>query len=61
MPQRDRAAGSPFGHGRAVNADPVGQVLLRPAEINELAIDPTADCGSRSSPALLSAARSPRR
>ena len=43
MPQRDRPARGPFGHGGAVDADPVGQVVLGPAEDEEFPVDPGPD------------------
>src|SRR6185437_3723908 len=36
-------AGGPLGHRRAVDAEPVGQDLLRPAGPHELPVDPLAD------------------
>ena len=43
VPQGDGPARGPLGHGGAVDADPVGQVVLGPAEAEEPLIDPSAD------------------
>src|SRR5262249_31262276 len=43
VPQGDRPARGPLRHGGAVHADPLGEVVLGPAQVKEPLIDPLAN------------------